>query len=338
MQKAADAIKKDSSITKFNALIGRRRSGACDMRHGKYPFIIGFLVVPVALYVYFVVAAVRPGVPSVADQLARLSPRREYVGLDNFTTAARTTSVFWKAVRHHAVLLLVLPLVTIVIALFFAFLLNVGGGSAGGATAGRLGLEVLPGGVLLPAGAGRGHRRACIFARSTGPTSSGLINGLLMQLGARARSAVPGRPEPGALVASSAVLVWQAVGFYVVLFSAGMASIPTDIYEAARAGRRQPGQPVLPDHPAAALGHHPGRLGLPRHRRLRRVRPGAGACPWTAAAPTARRRCCGLEIYRNAFDYSQFGYASALGVVLFFLTITFAALTLRVTRRETIEY
>ena len=27
------------------------------MRHGKYPFIIGFLVVPVALYVTFVVAA-----------------------------------------------------------------------------------------------------------------------------------------------------------------------------------------------------------------------------------------------------------------------------------------
>jgi len=45
----------------------------------------------------------------------------------------------------------------------------------------------------------------------------------------------------------------------------------------------------------------------------------------------------GLEIVRNAFDYAQFGYASAMGVVLFFLTITFAALTLRVTRREAIE-
>jgi N-acetylglucosamine transport system permease protein len=42
-------------------------------------------------------------------------------------------------------------------------------------------------------------------------------------------------------------------------------------------------------------------------------------------------------IYRNAFEYSQAGYASALGVVLFFLTLTFAALTLRVTRRETVE-
>jgi N-acetylglucosamine transport system permease protein len=31
------------------------------------------------------------------------------------------------------------------------------------------------------------------------------------------------------------------------------------------------------------------------------------------------------------------GYASAIGVVLFFLTLTFAALTLRVTRRDAVE-
>jgi N-acetylglucosamine transport system permease protein len=42
-------------------------------------------------------------------------------------------------------------------------------------------------------------------------------------------------------------------------------------------------------------------------------------------------------IYRKAFGESQAGYASALGVVLFFLTLTFAALTLRVTRRESVE-
>ena len=33
-----------------------------------------------------------------------------------------------------------------------------------------------------------------------------------------------------------------------------------------------------------------------------------------------------MEVFRNAFVYAQFGYASAMGVALFFLTITFAAL------------
>ena len=36
-----------------------------------------------------------------------------------------------------------------------------------------------------------------------------------------------------ALLCILAVLVWQAVGFYVVLFSAGMGSVPQEIYEAA---------------------------------------------------------------------------------------------------------
>jgi N-acetylglucosamine transport system permease protein len=45
----------------------------------------------------------------------------------------------------------------------------------------------------------------------------------------------------------------------------------------------------------------------------------------------------GMEIYKSAFRQYQMGYASAMGVALFFLTLTFAALTLRVTRRETIE-
>jgi N-acetylglucosamine transport system permease protein len=53
--------------------------------------------------------------------------------------------------------------------------------------------------------------------------------------------------------------------------------------------------------------------------------------------PDGATTVLGLEIYRNMNDYAQFGYASAMGVVLFFLTITFAALTLRVTRRETVE-
>ena len=53
--------------------------------------------------------------------------------------------------------------------------------------------------------------------------------------------------------------------------------------------------------------------------------------------PDGATTVLGLEIYRNAFDYAQYGYASAMGVVLFFLTLTFAALTLRVTRRESVE-
>jgi N-acetylglucosamine transport system permease protein len=53
--------------------------------------------------------------------------------------------------------------------------------------------------------------------------------------------------------------------------------------------------------------------------------------------PNGASSVLSLMIYRNTFEFSQVGYASAIGVVLFFLTLTFAALTLRVTRRESVE-
>src|ERR1041384_8374361 len=58
-----------------------------------------------------------------------------------------------------------------------------------------------------------------------------LINGLLHQFGAGPVLFLADKNL--ALWSILAVLVWQAVGFYVVLFSAGMGSIPTEIYEAA---------------------------------------------------------------------------------------------------------
>ncbi len=57
---------------------------------------------------------------------------------------------FWNAIRHHGILLLALPLITIAIALFFAFVLNVGGGSRHGVMAGVWGSGFYPVVFLLP--------------------------------------------------------------------------------------------------------------------------------------------------------------------------------------------
>ena len=45
----------------------------------------------------------------------------------------------------------------------------------------------------------------------------------------------------------------------------------------------------------------------------------------------------GLRLYDTAFKDAQFGYASAIGVAMFFLTLTVAAMFLRVTRRDRVE-
>lgn len=45
-----------------------------------------------------------------------------------------------------------------------------------------------------------------------------------------------------------------------------------------------------------------------------------------------------LLIYSAAFGDNKFGYASALGVILFLITAIFALFQFRITRRETVEY
>src|SRR4051812_40890169 len=146
------------------------------MRHGKYPFIIGFLVVPLALYLVFVVGAyLQMFVLSLTDWSG--IGAYNYIGFDNFTKLWND-SVFWIALRHNVFLLILLPLVTIAIALIFAFLLNVGGGSRGGVTRGVRGSKVYRVIFFFPQLLALAIV-AVIFGRVFGSDKSGMINGLM---------------------------------------------------------------------------------------------------------------------------------------------------------------
>jgi N-acetylglucosamine transport system permease protein len=304
------------------------------MKHGRYPFIIGFLIVPVAIYATFVVAAYLQAFQLSFTNWRGFSPNVKYIGFENYVKLFND-STFWKAIQHHAILLIFFPLITIILALFFAFLLNVGGGSKGGHLKGVWGSKFYRVVFFFPQLLALALV-AVIFARVYSPDLSGLINGVLVgQLGMKDPILFLADKNI-ALWSIMAVLIWQAVGFYVVLFSAGMGSIPAEIHEAA----------ALDGATGAKLFF---RITLPLlWSTLQVAWVYLGIAAFDAFAlvnvmsvdrggPDGATTVLGLEIYRNAFDYAQFGYASAMGVVLFFLTLTFAALTLRVTKRDAIE-
>ena len=58
----------------------------------------------------------------------------------------------------------------------------------------------------------------------------------------------------------------------------------------------------------------------------------------TAGGPNYSTSTLLMLIYDTAFSGNQFGYASALGVILFVLTGIIAIIQFRVTRRDTVEY
>jgi N-acetylglucosamine transport system permease protein len=300
------------------------------MRHGKYPFIIGFLVVPVALYCTFVVAAYIQSFQLSMTNWSGFGPIT-YSGFENFQKLWND-DLFWKSLRHNLYLLILLPLVTVALALVIAFLLNVGGSSRGGQTRGVRGSKAYRIIFFFPQLLALAIV-AVIFQRVFGPDKSGMINGLFPD------SWKPWlflADERWAMTCILIVLIWQAVGFYVVLFSAGMGSISTEIYEAAALGGAtritlffRITIPLLWGTIQVAWVY----LGIAAFDAFALV----NIMTVDRGGPNGATSVLSLMIYRNTFEFSQVGYASAIGVVLFFLTLTFAALTLRVTRRESVE-
>jgi N-acetylglucosamine transport system permease protein len=302
-------------------------------RQGKYPFVIGFLLVPVALYVVFVLSPYVQAFRIATTNWKGITANPKFVGFENFEKLFDDDR-FVKAVTHHGVLLLALPLITMVIALFLAFLLNVGGGTRGGIMAGVWGSRFYKVVFFFPqvlAVALVG----VLFQAIYNPTKSGVLNGILDKFGIHE---VGWLIQPNlALWSIIGVLVWQAVGFYVVLFSAGMSSIPAEIYESAAldgCGRFRLffsiTFPLLWDTVQVAWVY----LGIAAFDAFAVVQ----VLSVNVGGPDGATTVLPLEIYQAAFKFSRYGYASAMGVALFFMTLTFAVLTLRVTRRERIEY
>ncbi|MFB9182805.1 carbohydrate ABC transporter permease [Dactylosporangium sucinum] len=293
---------------------------------------MGFLVAPVVLYAYFVLwPYVQTIILSFQQWRGFVAPR--WVGTENYKRMLGEDR-FWQALQHHGILLVFLPLVTIAFALLFAFLLNVGGKGRGGKTSGVWGSSFyrvvffLPQVLAVPV-------IAVLFATVYRPNESGLINGVLLKLGL---------DEPVgflidkhlALPSLIAVLVWQAVGFYVVLFSAGMANIPAEIYEAAELDGANKVTlffrvtfPLLWDTIQTAWVY----LGILAFDAFAIV----SVLAQDDGGPDGATTVLGLEIYDNMLQ-NRYGDAATYGVALCVLSLVFAAFTLRLTRRETYEY
>jgi N-acetylglucosamine transport system permease protein len=301
------------------------------MRQGKYPFVLGFLIAPVALYVIFVLYPISQSFYVATTNWSGLSPNFDFVGLDNFTRALSDDKV-WLAIKHHVVLLVTLPVITIALALFFSFLVNMGGGTRGGVMQGVWGSKFYRVVFFLPQVLAV-VIIAVIFGRVYAPDGSGILNRLLGSVGV---DAVPFMADYG-LAAIIGVMVWQAVGFYVVLFSASMSSIPAEIYEASVMDGASRFTiffritiPMVSETVKVAWVYL-GILAMDAFALVSVMTIGQGG-------PDGATNVLPMEIYKQGIAQSKYGYASALGVLLAVFTIVFAVLSLRVGKRDDIEH
>jgi N-acetylglucosamine transport system permease protein len=295
------------------------------MHYHKYRLIIPFLAPAILLYAVFVLWPYGQAIYISLTQWSGIAANPTFIGLGNFERLISDPH-FRNALGHNFQLLIVLPIITLGLALTFATLFTQGGSGVRGAQFYRVVfffpqvMSVVIIGVLWQ----------YIYNPIVG-----LLNGTLRAVGLDGLT----RPWLGdpklALWAVAAVVIWQAVGFYMVLFIAGMQSIPVSFYEAATLDGASRWDafwgitiPLLWENIRIAVIY----IGIAALDLFTIVQV------MTEGKPNRASDVVGRYMYEVAFTNSQFGYASAIGVTLLVLTLILSVLTLRFTQRERLEF
>ncbi|MFI7059249.1 carbohydrate ABC transporter permease [Streptosporangium canum] len=294
--------------------------------------IIGFLAAPLILYTVFVASPYVQAFYIAITDWRGLSAEFNVIGLANFAELFGDP-VFWKALGNNLILLVTLPFVTIGLALFLAFMLNAAGGPRSGEIRGVRGATFYRVVFFFPYVLSIAII-GVLWMNIYNPIN-GLLNGGLRAIGLGHLQLSWLGDERLAFWAVLAVLVWNGVGFYVVLFTAGLKAIPASLLEAAvldGASRSQVffriTMPLIWENIRTAAVY----LGIAALDAFAIVQI------MTGGGPNDSTQVGSFYLYQNAFSYGRFGYASAMGVVLFVVTLALSAFTLRATRRERIEF
>ena len=183
-------------------------------------FIVAYLAPAALFYLALVILPLIQAFQYSLYAWSGSSSRATFIGLQNFEKLFHD-SQFWNALRHNVWIIFVGGFFIIAVSLGVAHLLS------GKGTINRL----LRGVVLFPQM--MSLTIVAILWLFIYNYQSGLLNGTLVLLHLKGwRHTWLANPHY-ALAALTIAFAWYAVGFYAMLFSAGLSSIPTEVSEAA---------------------------------------------------------------------------------------------------------
>lgn len=245
----------------------------------------------------------------------------EWVGLDNYAELFQDPS-FWNAFGNTVVYALVVTPVTVFLALLFAIMLNQAFiGRAFSRTA-----------IFLPFIVSLGII-AIAWAFLLDP-NIGLLSYWLSFVGIVPEQGWLSDPRY-AMAAVMIVGVWKNVGFYMVIYLAGLQSIPHDMYEAARLDGAGPWQrfrsitfPLLSNQTLLVFV-----LAL-----IATLQAFDQIYVMTRGGPFFRTETLVMLIYREGFQELRFGYASAISFILLIFVFVLSMIQFGYLRRKQVTY
>lgn len=161
----------------------------------------------------------------------------------------------------------------------------------------------------------------------------GVLNGLLTTLGLLDPNATInwlGSPQTS-LLAVTAMNIWRAFPFFMVMLLAGLQAIPEDVYEAADIDGTTPLQKFWYITIPALRGILLTVVLLDSIWTFRAFDP---VYVMTGGGPINSSQVLATVIYFDAFQKLQFGYASAEAMVMFLILFAFSAVYVRRAVRE----
>lgn len=243
----------------------------------------------------------------------------EYAGIANYQQLFGD-KVFWLSLRNSFVYLLVTPLI-VVLAIGLAIVVNRKLPGIGVFRA-LYYMPVITGSVAV------GIAWQFLFDGSGGP-----VNGMLIGLGIVERPIVFLSEPAFTLPIAMLMTTWMGVGYYMVVFLAGLQSIPSELYDAAQID----GCNAFEKHWHISLpGLRPSIVFVSVVSSLSALKVFDEIYVLTNASGGILNSGVTMVFYlwKQAFKLQHVGYASAIAVVLLIITLIFSIVNVRLLERN----
>ncbi|WP_221567196.1 carbohydrate ABC transporter permease [Alkalihalobacillus sp. TS-13] len=137
--------------------------------------------------------------------------------------------------------------------------------------------------------------------------------------------------EQTALFAVMAVTVWKGLGYYMIIYLAGLQSIPSNLYEAAEIDGANKWQQTIRITIPMLM---PSIIIVTVMSSIAAMKVFEEIYIMTGGGPLNSSKTLVFYIYQEAFEKLNMGYASAAGVVLFLITLIFSIVNLKLMGRK----
>ena len=251
------------------------------------------------------------------------SPTETFVGLSNFKALLNDT-LFIRSMQNTILLVVVVTMVTFAFALIFASILT--HENVKGKNLFRV-IFYIPNILSVVVISG-------IFSAIYKP-ENGMLNSIISMFAGKTVT-VLWKDAPLVMVSIIIAMIWQAIGYYMVMYMASMASIPESIYESVNldgAGRVKTffsiTIPLVWTNIRTTLTFF---IISTINLSFLFVKA------MTSGGPDGASEVILSYMYKQAYTNSSYGYGMAIGAVVFIFSFALSAIVNKVTKREPLEF